>query len=77
MAQHVPGVHVPEAILQRIGAAADQKAKGKRICVDMIRAHGQIEGVSGVHLMGHRNEDALVEIIVASDLRRQPMQKVV
>lgn len=70
MANHVPGVHVPEALLRRIGAASDQKAEAKRACIEIIAAVAGIEGVAGVHVMGHRNEEVLAEIIGESGLRR-------
>jgi len=69
MAEHVPGVHVPEAVTRRIAAAADQKVEGLRICVETIHALRQIEGVAGVHLMGHKNEDTLARLIVEAGLR--------
>lgn len=69
MAQHVPGVHVPEPLLQRIAAATDQKAEAKRACIETIRAVAGIEGVGGVHVMGHKNEAVLAEIIVESGVR--------
>ena len=69
MAEHVPGVHVPEAVTARIAAAADPRAEGLRIAVETIRALRGIEGVAGVHLMGHRNEAALAQIIVDAGLR--------
>jgi len=69
MATNVPGVHVPEAVIERIAAAADQKAEGRRFCVEMIHSLRRIEGVAGVHLMGHRNEEALAQIIVEAGLR--------
>ncbi len=69
MAQCVPGVHIPEAVLQRIGRAADQRAEGKRVAIETIQALASIEGVGGVHLMGYRNEMVLAEIIVESGLR--------
>ena len=68
MAAHVPGVHVPASLLERIGAADDQRLEGKRVCIETIRALAQIEGVAGVHVMGHRNEDVLAEIIRESGL---------
>jgi methylenetetrahydrofolate reductase (NADPH) len=40
------------------------------VCIEIIRALSQIEGVAGVHVMGHRNEDVLAEIIVESGLAR-------
>ena len=69
MAHHVPGVHIPESVLVRIAGADDQKAEGLAILVETIRALRGIEGVAGVHLMGHRNEATLAEAIVQSGLR--------
>jgi methylenetetrahydrofolate reductase (NADPH) len=70
MAAHVPGVHVPARLLERIAGAKDQRLEGKRVCIETIRALAQIEGVAGVHVMGHRNEDVLAEIILESGLSR-------
>jgi 5,10-methylenetetrahydrofolate reductase len=72
MVEHVPGVHVPDAVVSRIAAAADQKAEGRRVCIEIIHALRAIEGVAGVHLMGHRNEDTLARIVVESGLRARP-----
>src|ERR1035437_9055849 len=63
MAAHVPGVHVPPELLARIAAAPDQKAEAKQVCIETIQALARIEGVAGVHVMGHKNEDTLAEII--------------
>ena len=71
MAQHVPGVHVPPELLTRIASAADQKAEAKQVCIETIQALARIEGVAGVHVMGHKNEDTLAEIIAQSGLREQ------
>ncbi|HUW38374.1 MAG TPA: methylenetetrahydrofolate reductase C-terminal domain-containing protein [Rhodocyclaceae bacterium] len=70
MAAHVPGIHIPEALLARIGGASDQKAEAKRACIEIIAAVAGIDGVAGVHVMGHRNEEVLAEIIIESGLRR-------
>jgi methylenetetrahydrofolate reductase (NADPH) len=72
MGTHVPGVHVPDSMIERIGAAPNQKQAAKQACVETIRALASIEGVAGVHVMGHKNEDVLAEIIVESELHRQP-----
>jgi len=69
MAHHVPGVHIPESVLARIADADDQKAEGLALLVETIRALRDIEGVAGVHLMGHRNEATLAEAIVKSGVR--------
>jgi 5,10-methylenetetrahydrofolate reductase len=71
MAEHVPGVHIPEPLLARIGRAADQKAEGKRVLIEMIDRVAAIDGVAGVHLMGHKNERVLAEAIDEAKLRAQ------
>lgn len=68
MAHHVPGVHVPDAVIARIAAAKDQRAAGLELLVETIAAVRDIPGVAGVHLMGHRNEDVLAEAIRRSGL---------
>ncbi len=73
MADHVPGVQVPDAVTARIAAAADARAEGRRIAVETIHALRRIEGVAGVHLMGHKNEATLAQIIVEAGLRPAPV----
>ncbi len=70
MAEHVPGVHIPESILRRIAGAENEKAEAKAILVETIRAVSGIEGVAGVHLMGYRNDGVLAEAIEESGVRR-------
>lgn len=70
MSEHVPGVAVPDAVIRRIGAAADQKAEGLRVLIETMHALRAIDGVAGVHLMGHRNETTLADAIRDSGLRR-------
>jgi 5,10-methylenetetrahydrofolate reductase len=71
MVQHVPGVHIPDAVLRRIADAENQKAEAKVVLVETMRAVGDIEGVAGVHLMGYRNDDVLAEAIAESGIRRR------
>lgn len=71
MTAHVPGVHVPAAQIERIARAENQKLAAKRICLETIDAVLGIDGVSGVHVMGHKNEDVLAEIIIESGLARE------
>ena len=70
MVEHVPGVHIPGSVLQRIAGAGDQKAEARTVLVETIRAVSEIEGVAGVHLMGYRNGDILAEAIDKSGIRR-------
>jgi len=69
LVQHVPGVHIPESVLQRIAGADTQKAEAKMVLIETMRAVREIEGVAGVHLMGYRNDDMLAEAITESGIR--------
>jgi len=71
MAHHVPGVHVPMQLLSNIERASNQKAQAKACCIETIQALAGIEGVAGIHVMGHKNEDVLAEIISECGLRSQ------
>ena len=68
MRANVPGVHIPDAVIARLEGAADQKAEGKQICIDMIQQMREIEGVAGVHVMAYRQEELVSEIISASGI---------
>jgi len=60
---HVPGVHIPDAVVKRLAGARDQREEGKQLCIDLIQQIRDIEGVSGVHVMAYRQEQAVAEII--------------
>ncbi|WP_176504046.1 methylenetetrahydrofolate reductase [Cobetia sp. 5-11-6-3] len=63
MRRHVPGVHIPDHVIERLKGAKNQKAEGRDICIEMIQQLREIEGVSGVHIMAHRQEASVPEII--------------
>ena len=66
MRAHVPGVCIPDAIIDRLRRARSQgaaKAEGKRICIDILQRIREIPGVRGVHFMAYRQEESVAEII--------------
>jgi methylenetetrahydrofolate reductase (NADPH) len=72
MHQNVPGVEVPEALLRRMEQAADPKAEGARIMLEIIAALRAIPGIRGVHLQAIEAEGRLPEIIHAAGLYPRP-----
>ena len=68
MRSNVPGIHIPDEIIKRIEGAADQKAEGKRLCIDIINEVKEIEGVHGVHVMAYRQEEYVAEIVHESGI---------
>ena len=70
MRASVPGVHIPDAVIARLEGAADQRAEGKRICIEMIQALREEPGVAGVHVMAYRQEQKVAEIVHESGVLR-------
>ncbi len=66
MRSHVPGVHIPDAIIRRIAGADDQAAEGRRLCVELIQQIREIRGVRGIHVMAYRQEESVAEVIERS-----------
>jgi methylenetetrahydrofolate reductase (NADPH) len=66
MRTHVPGLHIPDAVIARMAGAADAAREGRNLCVDLIQEIRSVPGVSGVHLMAYRQEDSVPEIIERS-----------
>ncbi|MFO1070776.1 MAG: methylenetetrahydrofolate reductase [Geminicoccaceae bacterium] len=69
MRSNVPGIHVPDAIVDRLEKAGTPKAareEGKRLCIELIQQVREIEGVRGVHVMAYRQEELVNEIIQTS-----------
>ena len=63
MNKNLFGVDVPDQIIE---GAEDQKKESKKICIELIEAFRKIQGVKGVHLMGHKKEEVISEIIKES-----------
>jgi methylenetetrahydrofolate reductase (NADPH) len=76
MCSKVPGVHIPEAIIDRLRKTpgSQKRAEGKRICVEIIQQVREIEGVHGVHLMAYRQEELVAEIVEEAGLLPRPRQ---
>ena len=63
---HVPGVHIPDAVIARLAGAADQALEGRKLCIELIQEIRALRGVHGVHVMAYRQEETVAEIIERS-----------
>ena len=63
MNENLFGVDVPDQIIKRLEGSEDQKEESKKICIELIETFRNIKGVNGVHLMGHKKEEVISEII--------------
>jgi methylenetetrahydrofolate reductase (NADPH) len=68
MSEHVPGIQVPSDVIERIGNSSNPKDEAKRVCLELISEIATIDGVAGFHIMGHKNEEMLAEIICEASI---------
>ncbi len=63
MRSNVPGVWIPDEVVNRLKGAQKQVVEGKKLCIEIIQQVREIVGVSGVHVMAYRQEELVAEII--------------
>jgi methylenetetrahydrofolate reductase (NADPH) len=68
MRKNVPGIHIPDSVIERMKGAQDQTREGLNLCVDLIQEVRTIKGVSGVHVMAYRQEESVAEVIDRSGI---------
>lgn len=73
MKDYVPGIHVPDEIIERLENADDVKEEGVKITLELIEALEEIEGVSGIHLMAVNWEEAVPGIVAKAGLLPRPV----
>ena len=66
MRSNVPGIHIPDTVVDRLERAAKPAEEGKKLCIELIRQIREIRGVAGVHVMAYRREHQVSEIIAES-----------
>lgn len=64
--REMPGVYVPDHVVERLERADRPRLEGRRLCMELIQQIREIDGVAGVHVMAYRQEEAVAEIIDAS-----------
>ena len=57
------GINIPDDIINRIEKSKNEKAEGAKICIELIQKYKLIEGVSGIHLMGYKQEEEIASVI--------------
>ena len=72
MRERLFGTVIPDAIIDRLERAADPKAEGKRICVEVIRRLAAVPGIAGAHVMAPQFHSALAAVITESGVAGGP-----
>ena len=70
----VPGIDVPDWVVGRMDGTPPerQRDEGITIALELVDAVRTIPGISGVHLMTIRNEDAIVRVVERAGLLPRP-----
>ncbi len=72
MNNNVPGIEVPDEMINRMKDSADPKAEGLKITLELIEAVKNLSGIKGVHLQAIEAEGLLPDIIKAAGLLPRP-----
>jgi len=63
MNKNLFGINIPEEIINRIEQSNDESLEGRKICIELVEKYKSIEGVSGIHLMGYKQEQEIASVI--------------
>jgi len=66
MREKLWGTVIPDAIIERLQGAADAKAEGRRICVELLQQLAETPGIAGAHIMAPQNYSAIPEVMAQS-----------
>jgi 5,10-methylenetetrahydrofolate reductase len=72
MKNKVPGMIVPNYIIDRMKSAKDPKEEGIKLCVEQIETLKTIKGVHGVHIMAVMWEEMVPRIVEMAGLMPRP-----
>jgi methylenetetrahydrofolate reductase (NADPH) len=73
MRDHLPGVVVPDAVIERLDAAGDEdRAEGVRVTTEVVAKLKAIPGLAGIHVMGLGHLELVQQVIGAAGLLPRP-----
>jgi methylenetetrahydrofolate reductase (NADPH) len=70
----VPGLDVPDDVIQRMEGAPreEQREEGIRLALEIVDAVRRIPGISGIHLMTINHEEAIPRVVEGAGLLPRP-----
>jgi len=74
MSENVPGIEIPERILNRMSNVPKEQAseEGINICIEIIEKLKETEGVHGIHIMAIGWEEVVPELVKRAKLLPRP-----
>jgi methylenetetrahydrofolate reductase (NADPH) len=71
MKEKLFGTNIPDALIKRIEGAQDQRAEGRKICIELMQQMVDAPGIAGVHIMAPVNPSAIPGVIEESGVTKQ------
>jgi methylenetetrahydrofolate reductase (NADPH) len=72
MRDKVPGIVIPEEVVQRMGRASHPDKEGIRICLETLESLQDLKGLAGVHIMPVGWEKRLRDLVEGAGLFPRP-----
>lgn len=72
MQNNIPGIEIPEAIIQRMERAADPAKEGVKLVVEQLQWLKSLKGINGVHIMAVGWEEIIPEVVSKAGLYPRP-----
>lgn len=69
MRENIPGMLIPDALVERLSGAQDQKEEGLKIAEEIVSALVSNGGIEGVHIMTVRWTGAIPELVKRCGLK--------
>ncbi|HEY5210237.1 MAG TPA: methylenetetrahydrofolate reductase [Pseudolabrys sp.] len=76
MKEKLFGTNIPDEIVKRLEQAADARAEGRKICIELMRQMVELPGIAGVHIMAPVNPSAIPGVIAESGVTTKKRAKV-
>ena len=73
MRDYVPGVSVPDEVVNRMEKAENAKEEGVRIILELVEQLKEMPGVHGIHIMAVGWEDIVPEMVEKAGLMPRPV----
>jgi methylenetetrahydrofolate reductase (NADPH) len=75
MKEKLFGTNIPDAIVKRIEGAQDQRAEGRKICIELMQQMVELPGIAGVHIMAPVNPSTIPGVIAESGVTAKKRAK--
>jgi len=72
MQNNVPGIVIPDGLVNRLQRAVHPSREGIEICVEQIKRIREIEGIQGIHIMAMGWVEVIPEIVSQAGLYPRP-----